>query len=968
MHLALDVEADEGGIVRWCCATPPACSTRPRPACCWTASTTRWPGLRATSAAVCPPSRSGPGTPGRQDQPETSQPGTGQNEPETSQDARSEVAAELPPELAGEAAAATAAYLCARGIGPGSVVAITVASRSARLAAVLGTMRAGAAALLIEAADPEPWRDRQLASIGAAATLDGSLYNCADGVPRWVGPDIDAGRDGRPAAADPSAPALLSPVPGGGDFDAWVLTAGDLTAIARGLAIRCALGPGYRVLIGPGSRPAWALVGAMAAALAGAKTASTDPTVVLRSADGDNDPDDAQDGGPDDGPDEPAAESAARTYTVHCLPESGLPYAAGPTGEPPTPLPGVVCFVRDDTGALALPGATGELMLSGAAPVLRSGQVGTGFLARAVPGRAPEASARADGVPLIDGRIVACSWAADALAAMAGLRDVAVIGDPDGMIAFVTPADASVDAVSDQLRRELPAHLAPARIIALPRLPRGRDGNPDAVSLAALAARAEPGAATSPRTHVERALLDCFTRSLDRGDLGIYDDFFASGGTSLAAARLTTALSEAAGMPVPLKLLFEYPTVAELAAALEGDRVQTGRSTALEEALSDQVLPPDIRPAGPPRDRLETVFLTGATGFVGSQLLARLLAAGVPRVWCLVRGEDDQACRERLLATLARYSLDVDAERISVVRGDLTQPQLDLGPARFAELADQADVIFHLGAHMNFVRPYRVLHGPNVRGTEEILRLACAGLASELHYVSTIDSLIADRVPEQPIPVEAGKDDGYVLTKKTAERLVLQAGERGLPVGIYRPWQITSDSRTGAVNPHDQLAMCLTGILLTGIAPSDNPLPLRILPVEMVAGALTDMIGRLDPEHPIHNFYNTRATPIEVVSQVVAECGYPVRTIPYRQWRVEVIRRTANQVEGLSALLARDVSGTTLPSVVETANLHERLGYARAWPSDDHRWVRTTIEYLVRSGVVPEPQTSPQIQSKQVSA
>jgi hypothetical protein len=77
--------------------------------------------------------------------------------------------------------------------------------------------------------------------------------------------------------------------------------------------------------------------------------------------------------------------------------------------------------------------------------------------------------------------------------------------------------------------------------------------------------------------------------------------------------------------------------------------------------------------------------------------------------------------------------------------------------------------------------------------------------------------------------------------------------------------------------------------------------------------------------------------------------------MPYRRWRVEIIRRTANRIEGLSALLASDMSESTLPSTVETQNLAARLGYTPDWPSDDRRWVRTTIEYLVRSGVVGEP-------------
>ena len=860
---------------------------------------------------------------------------------------------ERPCPLGGDAAEATAAYLSAQGAGPGSVVEVTIASPAARLAAVIGTMRSGAAAALLDPSDPDPWRERQRTRIGTSEALTDAWYDGQDGMVRWAGPAWD--RPGTPAPADPApadpapadtgaadtrAPALVIPVPGSGSFDAWVVSPGDLTAIARSLGASCGLSAGDRVLIEDGGRPAFAVVGGLAAGLAGAEVVTAGATVVLRPYRGDG---------------SRAAPGPARVHVVHCPPESGIPYAAGPAASPPRALPGVVAFVRDDTGALALPGATGELMLSGTAPALRSGQVGTGMLARMVPGQAPVVSARADGVPLVAGRVADTCWAADRLAAMPELRDVAVI--PDGSAAFVTPSDVPVAEIGDRLRRELPAHLVPARIIALPRLPRGRDGRTDTVALAALAARDDPGAAASPpRTPIERALLDCFAQSLDRGDLGIYDDFFASGGTSLAAARITSALSDAVSVPVPLKMLFQHPTVAELAATLDSDRIRAGGSVALRDAMSDQVLADDIRPAGTPRSGgVHTVFLTGATGFVGSQVLARLLSAGISRVCCLVRGEDEQACRDRLLAALARYSLDVDARRITVLRGDLAEPLLGLGEARFARLAGEADVVFHLGAHMNFVRPYSVLRGPNVSGTREIVRLACAGQPSELHYVSTMDSLAGDRIPEQPIPVDVGRDDGYVLTKKTAEHLVLQAGKQGLPAGIYRPWQITSDSRTGAVNPGDQLALCLTGILLTGIAPSDNPLPLRILPVEMVARTLVDMIGRLDPARPIHHFYNTRVTPVEVISEVVAECGYPVRVMPYRRWRVEIIRRTANRVEGLSALLANDMSEVTLPSAVETGNLAARLGYTPAWPSDDRRWVRTTIEYLVRSGVVGQP-------------
>jgi myxalamid-type nonribosomal peptide synthetase MxaA len=537
-----------------------------------------------------------------------------------------------------------------------------------------------------------------------------------------------------------------------------------------------------------------------------------------------------------------------------------------------------------------------------------------------------------------------------------GVSDAAVVPSATGnAVAYVTPATTEVFAVAQLLRRELPHHLVPDRIVAVDGALRRPDRSVDPAALArrgAAAAAQREGAPAGPRDHVERALLECFADGLGRSDLGVDDDFFASGGTSLSAARLVGALSDAVGAPVPLKMLFQHPSVGELSAALASEGVRAGQLTALEAATQDQSLPVDIVPSGRPRTgRASTVFLTGATGFVGSHLLAQLLAASMARVGCLVRGPDDASCARRLRDRVELYGLEVDWDRVDVVRGDLCDPLLGLERARFAEIADGADLIYHLGAHMNFLRPYRVLHGPNVHGTLEIVRLACTGRPSILHYVSTIDSQAGEHLQEHRVPVSAGRNDGYVLTKKTAEQLVLQAGARGLPIGIYRPWQITSHTRTGAVNPQDQLALCLTGILLTGVAPSDNPLPLRMLPVDVVTQVLIEMAERVDADAPVHHFYNPRVTPIEVVCDVVREAGYPVRLVPYQRWRLEVVRRTAGRVDGLAALLADDASQATLPRQVDTDNLVRHLGYAPRWPASDRDWVRRTIEFLVATGV-----------------
>ena len=646
--------------------------------------------------------------------------------------------------------------------------------------------------------------------------------------------------------------------------------------------------------------------------------------------------------------------AGTRLIVLCCPAASGVPYGATVDGRAFAAFPGIDVSCLDEADAPALPAALGEIVLGGAAP-LTAGARRSGDLVRWVHG-APVPVRRVSGGAVVAGHAVHPQYTTDVLRARDDVDDAATIMTERGLVSFVTPQTADLAAAAAVVAEQLPRAQRPADLVALSRLPRRRDGQLDTAALLSRASAPDASAGTEasgPRNHVERALLDCFSESLDYAGLSIYDDFFACGGTSLAAARLAGAVSDAVGVHVPLKLLFQHPSVAELAEALESDGEVSGRLTALQAAAQDQVLPDDIvvtrQRTGPAR----TVFLTGATGFVGSHLLVQLLERGTERVTCLVRGTDPEHCRHRLVERLELYALHADLGRVDVVHGDLEEPWLGLGEARFRELAQECDAVYHLGAHMNFFRPYRVLQAPNVRGTREIVRFACAATASTLHYVSTVDSQAGQTLHEAPLPIDVGKDDGYVLTKKTAEQLVLEAGRRGLPIAIYRPWQITSHSTSGAVNPLDQLALCLTGILLTGVAPSDNPLPLHMLPVDQITAVLADVIDRIDPDRPIHHFYNARVTPIETVVDVVRECGYPVETMPYRQWRVEVVRRTANRIEGLSALLANDASSATLPDEVRTENLECRLGYVPGWPVDDRGWVRRTIEFLARTGVVP---------------
>jgi mycobactin peptide synthetase MbtE len=113
----------------------------------------------------------------------------------------------------------------------------------------------------------------------------------------------------------------------------------------------------------------------------------------------------------------------------------------------------------------------------------------------------------------------------------------------------------------------LPGYMMPSSITVLDAMPKTESGKlnrpglpPPAVSTGG---RSEP-----PRTDTERALAAVFADLLSAGDVGRFDDFFALGGDSISSVQLA-ARARAAGLPVTPRMVFEHPTVEQLAAAVE---------------------------------------------------------------------------------------------------------------------------------------------------------------------------------------------------------------------------------------------------------------------------------------------------------------------------------------------------------------------------------------------------------------
>jgi amino acid adenylation domain-containing protein len=165
-----------------------------------------------------------------------------------------------------------------------------------------------------------------------------------------------------------------------------------------------------------------------------------------------------------------------------------------------------------------------------------------------------------------------------ALGEHAGVRQAVVVAREDRpgdlrLVAYlVASPEPSEDDLRKHLHRTLPDYMVPARFVTLPALPLTPSGKIDRGSLPAPAALGGEAAATAefigPRDEGEARVAAVFQDLLAIPRVGVHDSFFLLGGHSLLAAQGAARLTQILGRPVPMRLFFEAPTVAGLAARL----------------------------------------------------------------------------------------------------------------------------------------------------------------------------------------------------------------------------------------------------------------------------------------------------------------------------------------------------------------------------------------------------------------
>ncbi|HEX2569781.1 MAG TPA: non-ribosomal peptide synthase/polyketide synthase [Polyangia bacterium] len=331
------------------------------------------------------------------------------------------------------------------------------------------------------------------------------------------------------------------------------------------------------------------------------------------------------------------------------------------------------------------------------------------------------------------------------LAEHPAVRQVAVVAReeaPGGkqLVAYVVPQEPAAPVPTEALRSflqgRLPEYMVPSAVVLLPALPLTPNGKLDRRALPAPSEMTADGAArdhVAPRTPTEELLAGLWADVLRRPRVGVEDNFFELGGHSLLATQLVSRIRQAFRIELPVRALFEAPTVASLAERIKASLVPGGPAALRLQAPSAESAPhAGARPLSFAQQRMWFLdqFEPGNPFY---NITSAVRLSGVLDAGALERSLQEVVRRHESLRT---HFETRDGEPVQVIA-----PHLDLGLARvdLTNLpAEEREPRARELAREEALRPFDLGRGP-------LLRATLLGLGAEDHVLLiTLHHIVSD--------------------------------------------------------------------------------------------------------------------------------------------------------------------------------------------------------------------------------
>lgn len=538
-------------------------------------------------------------------------------------------------------------------------------------------------------------------------------------------------------------------------------------------------------------------------------------------------------------------------------------------------------------------------------------------------------------------------------------------GSEDYLVGFFTATEKiDVDSLTAYLKGRLTYYMVPDAMMQLEKMPLTQSGKIDKKALPEIKKESKKKERKAPKKSLEQELCDLFKSVLNLEDYYADDNFFEMGGTSLSASRVVMQLMSK-GIKVEYQNIFDNPTPEMLSDYVESlnhassDKEKLTDNSDIVSDYPEQLQYNTLEYAKEvKREKLGTVLLTGATGFLGIHVLKELLDVNEGKVICLLRRGKFSSPEKRLINMLMYYFDDtfdsILKERVSIIEADITNDLTDtLKDVEFDTIINCAACVKHYAAD-------DILEKINVGGVENLIKVAMSKNA-RLVQISTVSIPGAHTEEtwkkgikgyENKLFVIDAMGNKYGLSKYHAELKILEAVKNGMRGKIIRVGNLMGRHKDGEFQINFETNAFLNavrGFATIGKSPISHATdPMSFSPIDMTARAVVLLSGTNDMFTAFNADSRFRFDEWQLI-EAANKCGIKITPVSDDEYYADYHRMLGDpkinaKLQGLMTNDRPDIRGVESDNKF-TTNILYRLGFS--WPLPDSSYLERTLASLL---------------------
>ena len=551
--------------------------------------------------------------------------------------------------------------------------------------------------------------------------------------------------------------------------------------------------------------------------------------------------------------------------------------------------------------------------------------------------------------------------------------EVKEVGGTQHLCAYFTSKETvNIEALRSYLAQSLTDYMVPNVYMQLEKLPLTPNGkvNRKALPMPKIERTTEY---IAPTNEVETQVCEVFKELLHTDEVGILDDFFLIGGTSMLAIKAIIKLNNLR-YSIQYGDLFKWKTPETIAKHLMGkieeheaqaecfnmaDYDYTAINQVLKTNAKGMEEKVEIEPLG-------NVVITGATGYLGAHILNELIEKGTNKIYCLLRPSKKLSIEERLKMMLMYYFdnpfEELIGKRIIPIQGDITEKE-SLEKIKAYDI----QTIINCAAMVKHYEAGTQMEKVNYQGVVNLIEL-CKEKKLKLVQVSTYSTagmlgedgkITADKFDESRLYIGQTTDNKYIWTKFEAERAILEAVSQGLKAKIMRVGNLMARAEDGEFqinSGNNAFITRLKSYKILGAFPlKQSTIPIELSQIDKVAEAIL-LLATTPEQMVVFHPYNNFEINLGMLINGMKKCGYQIESVAEQEFgkRFDEMMHNERKSQYLSGMLHYGkMAGRPIEVTNEfTTIMLYQLGFM--WPLPEKNYIEGFIKKLDGLGFFDE--------------